>query len=471
MLVARASESSKRHSWSALLPAVRASLLGLSVGYAASLVASLWVRASSADATLVWNLVSPLKLAAWILTTAHGDPLIVGSGAGITAPEAAGSVGRVSELLGGGEDVAFSFSVLLVPVSILALVGATVALEVRRAKPDSPGHLLKLAATAGGTHGLLLGVAAWLSAVSVRYEGVVAPDLGLGAATARLSIAFGHSILVAAGLGALLGAAFASAGGISSLKMRTVLKPDSRIVMLGWMRGIATAAGFFVAALGLGGIVALVTGSAPSLSMFALGGYLLWANAVMAGIVASHGVSMGIALDAGPFTGWERMDLLNFGVAGTGAPKPLLAAVIVPIAAGIVAGRFCRRRSLLSDAGIALRFGALWGLTLAVFSLLLRVRVLSSFSVGAVDLGGGSVAFDPLIALVVGAAWGSVSSYVGARWARETTGTEGIRAALLSLATGSGHPNGTWACPRCEITNAPEDRYCVSCGTQRASES
>ncbi len=446
--------------------AIRASLAGLGIGYLASFVAALLLRASSPDAELLWNLVSPVRVATWMLASAHAIPLIVRSAAGVTAPEAAGSIGRLSELLGGGEDVVFSFSVVLVPISILAIVGITVALLVRWTNPATTRDVLRTVAIVAAVHGGALAVAARLSSIDLLFEGTLAPDLGLGAATGRVGLGIGPSPAAAFGVGALFGAAFAAAGAISSLEVRASLAPRTRVVLLAWMRGLGTAAGVIASVLAVGGLLALVTGRAPAFSLFVLGGFLLGANAVAAGVVLVHGVPMSIALDAGPFTGWERMDLLHFGVSGSASPKVLLIGVLVPIVSGVVAGRFCRRRSDLSAGAIAVRIGALWGLSLAVLAMLVRVRALSSFSVGAIDLGGGSAAFDPLVALVVGFAWGSVTSFVGAHvpTVMRARALAGVRSSLGSLAGES----EMWSCPRCRMPNTTDDRFCVSCGATRS---
>lgn len=444
--------------------AIRASLTGLSIGYAVSLVAVHWMRASSGDAELLWNLISPLRVATWIVTSAHAVPLVIRSAAGVTAPEAAGSVGRLSELLGGGEDVVFSFSVVLVPITILSIVGIFVALLVRWSNPSSPRDVLKTVAVVAAVHGIVLALAARLSSVDLVFEGTLAPDLGLGAATGRVGLGIAPSAATTFVLGAVFGAGFASAGAISSLGIRSSLVPTTRVVLLGWMRGLGTAAGIIASVLALGGLVALFTGRAPAFPLFALGGLLLGANAVVAGLVGVHGVPMDVALDAGPFTGWERMDLLRFGVNGSSSPKVLLVGVVVPIVAGIVAGRFCRRRSELSSGAIAVRVGALWGLTLAVLAMLVRVRVLSSFSVGAVDLGGGSAAFDPLVAMIVGAMWGAATSFVGARVpvTVRARALAGVRTSLGALAADT----QVWSCSRCRMPNTTDDRFCVSCGAR-----
>jgi hypothetical protein len=155
------------------------------------------------------------------------------------------------------------------------------------------------------------------------------------------------------------------------------------------------------------------------------------------------------------------MDLLNFGVGGD-APILLPLVAVIPIAAGVVAGRFIRVRSEISNAAIAVRFGMLWGLTLALLSLLLRVRVLSSFSVGALDLGGGGAAFDPLIALAVGAVWGTATSYAGARFF-------GVRALAKVRVDRAAASDELWACTRCQMPNTADDEFCVSCGLPRSS--
>lgn len=446
--------------------AIRASLAGLGVGYLACLIASQWLRWASRDAELLWNVVSPLRVAAWMLTSAHAVPLVVRSSAGVSAPEAAGSIGRLSELLGGGEGLAFSFSIVLVPLTILALIGATVALAIRRAGPSSTGDVFRATAVSAVVHSAALGVASRLSSIDLVFQGTLAPDLGLGPAVGRVELGIGPRTFTALGVGALFGAAFAVAGALSSIDIRASIAPQTRVILFGWMRGLTTAVGIVAAVLALGGSFALVTGRAPSVALFALGGLLLGGNAVAAGIVGAHGLPMHVALDAGPFTGWERVDLLHFGAAGATSPKVLVLAVIVPIAAGVVAGRFCRRRTDLDARAIALRFGALWGLTLAVLALLVRVRILSSLEVGAVDLGGGSAAFDPLASLVIGAVWGAVTSFAGARAPNvvRVRAMAGVRASLGSLAAAQ----PTWSCERCRMPNTFDDRFCVSCGAGRA---
>jgi hypothetical protein len=355
---------------------------------------------------------------------------------------------------------------VLVPISILAIVGITVVLFARWSDPSSARDVLVRSGITAAAHGGLLSLAAWLASVSAGFEGVIAPDLGLGAATGRVGISLHHPPLAAFLIGAIFGAAFAAAGGISSLRIRASLEPQTRVLLLGWMRGLGAAALIVTTLLALGAVVALAGGRAPGFALFALGGYMLWANAVAAAIVLVHGPSMVVALDAGPFTGWERMDLLHFGAGSS--PKVLVLGALVPVAAGVVAGRFCRRRSSLSGAGIALRFGALWGLTLALLALLLRVRVLSSFSVGSVDLGGGGAAVDPLVALVLGFVWGTATAYIGALTTRAGRSVESIRGALSSLARSDPSPS-TWSCPACGMPNATEDRFCVSCAAVNPS--
>jgi hypothetical protein len=421
---------------------------GLLSGYVASLVGALWMRAAVPEGDLIATIVSPLRIAAWLLTSAHGVPLVVRSAAGVRAPEAPAGIARLSELLGGGEDVVFSFSVVLVPITILAIAGIVTAVLVRRAEPTSPSEVLGYAGVSAALYGAGLALVARTGAYVAEITGNLAPDLGLGSASGRVVVGLGARPVAAFVIGAAFGAAFAAAGAMSALPMRRSIAPDVRVTLLGWMRGLGTAAGIFAALMALGGVAAVVTGRAPKASLVGLGGYLLAGNAVAAAVVLAHGASMAIALDAGPFTGWERMDLLHAGVAGASAPKALWLLAVVPVVAGVVAGRFIGRRTALPAFRAALRFGALWGFSLALMALLLRVRVLSSFSVGALDLGGGSAAIDPLVALVLGFAWGTAMAYVGAR---------------------SVHDPGRWTCPDCAMANTDSDRFCVSCGTPRAA--
>jgi hypothetical protein len=430
--------------------AIRSSAGGLAAGYVASLAGALWIRWAVPGGDLISDVVSPLRVAGFILTSAHGVPLVVQSAAGLQAPGAPGSVGSLNQILGGGEGVVFSFSVLLIPISILAISGICVALLVRRARPASSREVLVWSAISALVYGIGLGLVAKLASVVFEITARLAPDLGLGAATGNVVLRLGPRPLLALVIGAVWGAAFAAAGGMSAMPMRRSISPEARVVLLGWMRGLGTAAGTFAVLMALGGIGAVVAGRAPNAALIGLGGYLLAANAVAAAIVLAHGTSMAIALDAGPFTGWERMDFLHVGVAGTAAPAALWLLALVPVAAGVVAGRFVRRRSSLPPPAIAVRFGALWGLTLALLTLLLRVRVLSSFSVGSLDLGGGSAAFDPLIALALGFVWGTVSAFLGAQLTRPAHAGEEI-----------------WTCPSCGISNTDDDRFCVSCGAGR----
>ena len=429
--------------------AARASLGGLLGGYLVSLAAAVWLRLAVPGGDVLSSVVSPLRVAGWLLTSAHAVPLAVRSAAGVRSPDAPGSIGRLSEVLGGGEDVVFSFSLLLVPIAMLATTGIVVALLARRWRPASTGDVMRFAAVAALVHGIVLAFVGWMSSVGFFIEADLAPELGLGSATAHVALSVGARPAIALLLGVVFGAAFGIAGGLSALPLRETLDPSSRVVLIGWMRALRVASATVAVLLALGGLGALIAGRAPSASLVGLGGLLFGANAVAAGVLFTHGASMAVALDAGPFTGWERVDFLNVGTSGGAAPPFVWIVALLPLAAGIVAGRFIRSRSSLTTIAIALRFGALWGLSMAVLALLLRVRVLSSFSVGSLDLGGGGAAFDPLMALVLGAIWGTAGAAFGAR---------------ISLSSSA----ATWTCAECGIGNAEQDRFCVSCGAARA---
>ena len=432
-----------------VLRATRASLVGLAAGYLVAFIGALLLRTVGSDASLITKLVSPLRIASWTLGLAHAAPVVVHSAAGVDAARS-GSLQRLAELLGGHSDVIFTFSIVLVPLTILALTGIVVAFGVLRLNPKTTRELFGMAGVASVTHGIALALLARISSLEFAFTGRVASQFGLGVAKGYVLIGAGQRPLVAGLLGAGWGAAFALAGGMSSEALRPTLELPSRIVLLGWLRGLTVVSFVLAGVMALGAFAALITGHAPGIGAILLGGLMLGANAIAAGIVMAHGVSLSIALDAGPFTGWQRMDLLHVGASGK-LNIAMLFGAFVPILAGVVAGRFIRRRSDLQPVAIAWRFGALWGLTLAAFSMLLRVRVLSSLSVGELNLGGGSAAFDPLIALGLGVAWGTATSFVGARFTRVTPSTVGSR----------------WVCDTCNMANAERDGFCVSCGAKR----
>ncbi len=395
------------------------SLAGPAVAYCGAGFAVGWLRAATPEAGLVWNAVPAPRVAAWVMALGHGVPLEVRTAIGVTSEEAAASLGRLGRTLGGEAaeaGIAFGFSVLLVPLTLFAVTAVASAWVARRAGVRTLRDLTVLAGTAGVVHGAALGVAARLSRVTRVFEGGIAAEVGFTDATGRLALGVGPAPWTALVVGAAWGAAFAAAGAMTTPALRERLGASTRIVYRGWLTGLILAAGSVAALLAVGGLVAVVTGRAPAPALTALGAALLAGNAVSAALLLAQGVSMDVALDAGPFTGWERMDLLHVGAAGEAAHPALWLLVAVPLAAGVIAGRGMRR-SGVGIAPAAAGFGALWGLTMAVLAMLLRVRVLSSFSVGDLALGGGTAVFDPLASLVLGMLWGGVAAGAGAAMA------------------------------------------------------
>lgn len=392
------------------------SVAGLGAGMLAALGATSWLRAATPDGALLWKAAPPGRVAVWALALAHGVPLQISTSAGLSSTDAPGTLGRLGEILrgeGGRAAVSFSFSVLVVPISILLVTGVVVALTVRASRPRDVRELARAAAVCAVVHGGLLAVGAVLAGVDLGFTGRLPGQIGLGAATGSLAVHAGPSPLAAAAIGALWGAAFPVAGGMASPGLRTLVTDEQRVVLRGWLRGAGAASGVAAGAVVAGTAYAVATGAASSPSLMVLGVVALWANAVAAVIVLAQGASVGVALDAGPFTGWERIDLVHVGVGGGAAPWAMWFGLAIPLAAGIVAGRHIARHSTLPPLRAALRTGVLWGLTLAALSLLLRVRVLSSFSVGDVRLGGGGAAIDPLVSLALGFAWGTAATWLG----------------------------------------------------------
>jgi hypothetical protein len=421
------------------------SLAGLGAGFAAAMAATLWLRAANAESALLWNAASPGDVAVWLLALAHGVPLAIRTTGGLQAPGGGG----LGDLVGGDVEATLGFDVFLLPLGLLLIVGATTGMLVRAGGPATPRRFAATVVAGGLVHGSALAVAAWVSNVHLAFSGRLAPELGLGAATGSIALEAGPSPFQAFGIGAVWGAAFIVAGGLAVPGMRRMLSDDGRMLLRGWMWGTGAGAALPVAGLVVVVLGALVTGRGPALGRGGLAALLFAPNAVSAVIVAAHGVPMRAALDAGPIAGWASAGLFDFGVGGGPAPVYAWAVLVCPVAAGVVAGRFVRRRRAMPVVRIAAGFAVLWGLTLAVLALLVRVRVLSSFSVGDAQLGGGGAAFDPLLALGAGGGWGFLMSYVGAR---TTSGPE------LEDA------QEAWGCDACGYHNDPHDRFCVSCG-------
>jgi hypothetical protein len=261
-------------------------------------------------------------------------------------------------------------------------------------------------------------------------------------------------------VGFVWGAIFAAIGTLRSPGVTQHLSEQWRAVGSGVTRAAIVAVPtaivcLVVLALAQGG--GFDIGIDPKLTP--LGIVLLGLNIISGAVVLAHGAPLNIALDAGPLSGFTRLGYMPEG--STLSPARWLF-VLVPVLACIVAGRAMRRRLGGVGAGAAaLGFGAVWGLALAALAVLLRVRVLSNFSVGSLEAGGGA-SIQPLLALGLGFVLGTVLSYIGMV---SGGGASGPADVATHAPAGALPESGAAKCGNCGRPLPPGDRFCSACGT------
>jgi hypothetical protein len=112
-----------------------------------------------------------------------------------------------------------------------------------------------------------------------------------------------------------------------------------------------------------------------------------------------------------------------------------------------------RRHVSRSDAGrAAVAFGVLWGVVLAVLALMLRVRILSSFDIAAIQAGGGAT-INAVLAFVLGTVIAGVLCYIGLVTGREAPSPP---AAVV--------PRRPRMCEACGSEVPSDDSFCGVCG-------
>jgi len=172
---------------------------------------------------------------------------------------------------------------------------------------------------------------------------------------------------------------------------------------------------------------------------------------------------MTLSFDAGPFAEWSRLGYVSEGARSLPAMRWVF--LLVPTFAGLAAGRVMRSRGV-GVAAASTGFGAAWGIALAAVAVLLRVEVLSSFSIGSLAAGGGAD-IDPVIALLSGFVWGSVTSaigYIAFGEPQPSTPTPGFPEPAAPV-----QPVPARVCPSCGATVPAGDRFCAACGGAVAS--
>ena len=438
-----------------------AAVAGLVAGLAVSVVAAAWLRSTTPEAGLLWAAAPTGKVAVWTLVGAHGVPLRVEAGAEV--PGELGEIGeRIGEIFGDEPSRRLpspraDLQVRLASLTVLAALGAAVAFLMSRSGARSAREVFSGASVAAAVNGVALAVLAAASAAG----------LGFDARIVRVGVEASASVAGALVLGALWGGAFALVGGLAAPAVADGLSPRWRASAGAAKRAALVAS---VASIAVLVVMALEQSSRPGrvglpADLGALGVFLLGANVVGAAILLSHGVSMGVALDAGPLSGFTRLGYLPEG--SSSLPNSRWVFLLVPIVAGVAAGRVIKRRlGVASNVSAAAAFGLVWGAALAILAFLLRVRVLSSFSLGSLAAGGGA-SINPLVTFVFGTVWGGVMSFIG--MATTSTPEQPLTPALETIAAVTPEepvqPSVSQRmCPGCGQLVPEDDRFCGSCG-------
>lgn len=425
--------------------AAAAAAAGLGAGLLVSLVAAVWLRAATPDAGLLWRAAPPATVGAWIMTGAHGVPLDVEAGAEITDRRLA-DIGRsIGELFGRGDlledpSAGGRAGVRVSSLLVLLVTGIVTGALAARSGAQGWAGVAVCAGVSGLVGAAALGGLASVSAVS----------LGFDAGIVRAGVEASQPTGVAALLGAVWGALFAGLGAASAPGVVARTAPVLRAAGGAVRPALVTAAALAVPLLVIVAVedrasgAAVGTGSAAAIP----GLVLLGPNVIAAAVVLAHGVPLAVSLGAGSLS---RFSTIGYLAGGESLPTTRWLFVIVPLAAGVFAGRRLRARLGGRAVPACALFGLLWGGVLAVLALLLRVEVLSSFTIGSLRAGGG-VEINPVWAFVAGAVLATLLSLGGAA-------LPGREPAEVPAAPPSGI-----RCPACGEVVPAGDRFCGSCG-------
>jgi hypothetical protein len=164
-------------------------------------------------------------------------------------------------------------------------------------------------------------------------------------------------------------------------------------------------------------------------------------------------VPMDVAFSAGPLA---RFTSIGYVPAGAELSPARWVFVLVPVLTALAAGRAMRKHVDRSDAARAAAvFGVLWGIALAVLALLLRVRILSSFDIAAIEAGGGAT-INAILAFVLGTVIAGVLAYVGLVTARDESRATQAPAPVI--------PQRFRTCEACGSEVPVGDSFCGVCG-------
>ena len=421
-----------------------AALAALIIGLIVSFAAAAWLRSAAPSADVVWRSAKPGQVAVWTLAGAHGAPLHVSAGAslqGDIGDTIGGLIGRQPEI--GTRDL---FVIRLAPLVVLLVIGLVLGYAMRASGARTISEAITGSVVAGAIYGVTL---AGLAAAAHAKTGV---DTSIVRAGIEVSVPAGAALVG----GVFWSAVFAFFGAVSTPDLSAALAPVLRAIGGGLKRaalvaGVASTIGIVVLALSHAGSSHI--GGSPKLHM--LGAVLLSMNFVAAGAILSHGAAMHAAFNAGPLA---KFSSIGYMTSALGPQRWLM--VLVPIAAGMAAGRAMRKRAPDADmTTLALGFGAAWGVALTVVAIMLRVKMVTLFSIGSGD-AGGTATISPLIVLATGFGWGTALSYLGMSTVtvdERLTTVEAVVPEQLEAAD----------CTHCGAPIPFGDKFCGSCGAPR----
>jgi hypothetical protein len=417
-----------------------AAVAALVAGVIVSFIAAALVRSAAPGEQILSRVAPTPKLAVWTFAAAHGVPVEVVAGAEVEGEP----LRRIGEIFGRDElGTGASLAVRLAPMTLLAIVALILMLSMRE-----PGLTPADAAGAAASAGVIYGAGLALVAASAGSWA------GLDGRIVRFGVGASVSPVYAFVAGAVWAALFSAVGALSHPIVRAQLSMFVRGVWAGGVRSVLVAASASTGALTVLGVAQAGEAGGIDLDpkLAGAGLALFVVNLIATGVVLSFGVPMDVAFSAGPLA---RFTSIGYVPAGAELSPARWVFVVVPILTGLYAGRAMRKHIARSDAGrAAVCFGVLWGVVLAVLALLLRVRVLSSFDIAAIQAGGGAT-INAVVAFVLGTVIAGVLSYVGLVTGRAEPAAQPAAVAV---------PQRPRTCDACGSAVPAGDSFCGVCG-------
>jgi hypothetical protein len=424
-----------------------AAIAALIVGFVLALAAAGWLRSASPGSGFLFRVANTMQVASWTFVGAHGVPLEVSAGVTLD-DERLGDIGdRIGDLIGrenpleqiGERGPSADVRVRLSPLTILAAAGAVLAWVMRGTHATD----VRSAAAASVVAAVVYGVGLMAFAASSGA------GLGFDAAIVRAGVDASTSPVLALVFGSAWGFVFAFIGAVSSTLRGlwlTVVAALGRAAVVAALVSIVCLVVFGIAQGGGG------SGGVNG-RLAALGVVFLGVNIVGGAVVLAHGAHMRVALDAGPLSDFTR---LGYFPSGRELSPARFVFVLVPVLATIAAGRVIAKRT--RDPVACLVFGAAWGIALGAIAAMLRVEILSDFSIGSLA-AGGRASISPAAAAAAAFAIGTVGSLVGMRTERRV-----VDDPVPHVAAPTTGESGS--CPTCGGAVPVGDSFCGACGAR-----